>query len=116
MRSFGTTVSLVPEVQPELLQAVWLILTNELFLIFDVPMLPVDVNGLNLFIRVTNLERILRFADYPQPDRAHYTQLNILPSEGSNLCSYIGPEMLFLSAEGIPAKGWTDFQVTTVPP
>ncbi len=79
---------------------------------FDIPMADINVPGENITVRYGNFLRTLTFDDYPLPTRATYSHILSGIQVGDNVSSYIGPEMLFMSTEGIPAVPWTDFPIT----
>lgn len=102
------------EIQPVIIEAEYASMPSFLFLVFDIPMIQVDIDASNLFFRAANRERPCTFLNWVSPTRCRFSTAQGDPNIGDPIVSYIGSEMEFLSSVGIIAEKWTDFPVNWV--
>jgi len=73
------------------------------------PTVPIDDD---LFFRWANRDRHGTFIDWTDLRTCRLNNSFSDADVGSDVCSFVGSTMTFMSALGVPAEVWTDFPVT----
>ena len=114
-RSFGTTVSLAPEIVPELSQAVYAHIPGLVVLTFDIPMLEIPITGTNMYCQSLSRELLLTFSQWISSTVCHFSITLGAIKPSYSFITWIPADMEFVSTEGIPLKVFTGFPVNPQP-